>query len=237
MLEMIRKFAIEKPKVLGGLILFIALIFTISMGWWGFANSRSAQGDIVARINGTPIKSTEFARDFSIMKNNYQQMLNGPMGSKILKQLNFPGLVLRNMIYRQLWADEGKKLGLVVSDETIVREISQIPFFMDGTPPRFSKQIYTRFLTGTHQTAKQFEESIRKDLLVQRAQVIVRATAGSPFPQTGSPAAPQASMIDQQKNMLKLEEETVQSFQTQLENSASIKIDQDVLKKVSQALL
>ncbi|EQD33022.1 hypothetical protein B1B_17665, partial [mine drainage metagenome] len=85
--------------------------------------------------------------------------------------------------------------------------------------------------------AKQFEESIRKDLLVQRAQVIVRAAAGSPFPKPISPGTPPTSMVDQQKDSVKLEEETVQSFQTQLENSASIKIDQDVLKKVSQSLL
>ncbi len=236
MLEIIRRFAIEKPKILGGLILFIGIIFVISMGWWGFANRQANSGDVVARINGTPIKGPEFARDFSIMKNNYQQMLNGPLGSKILKELNFPGLVLRNMIYRQLWADEGKKLGLVVSDETIIQEIGQIPFFMEGTPPRFSKQIYARFLTSTHQTAKQFEDSIREDLLVQRAQVIIRATASIPLPPAASPA-PAAALTDVEKQASKLGEETIQSFQTQLENSANIKIDQDVLKRLSQSLL
>lgn len=232
MLELIRKIAVDRPKILGTLMVLIGLVFVISMGWWGFSSYRTGKPEVVARINGTPLYSAEFSRDYEIMKNNYQRLLNGKLGRKILSQLNFPGLVLRNMIYRQLWIDEGKKLGLVIPDAVVIEEVARIPFFQDGNPPAFSKNLYTQFLLQTHQSAGDFEKSIRADLLVQRVQVLVRAV------QTPAPATPQeASLEDPVKNRLQVQEETVQSFQTQLENGASIHVDQNVFQKLSKSLL
>ncbi len=235
MLELIRKIAVERPKILGTLMVLIGLVFVISMGWWGFSSYRTGKPEIVARINGTPLYSAEFSRDYEIMKNNYQRLLNGALGRKILTQLNFPGLVLRNMIYRQLWIDEGKKLGLVIPDAVVVEEVARIPFFQEGTPPVFSKNLYTQFLLQTHQSARDFEKSIRADLLVQRVQVLVRAVQ---TPSASPAATPQeASLEDPVKNRMAMQEETVQSFQTQLENGASIHVDQDVFQKLSKSLL
>jgi hypothetical protein len=232
MLELIRKIAVDRPKILGTLMVLIGLVFVISMGWWGFSSYHTGKPEVVARINGTPLYSAEFSRDYEIMKNNYQRLLNGKLGRKILSQLNFPGLVLRNMIYRQLWIDEGKKLGLVIPDTIVIEEVARIPFFQDGNPPAFSKNLYTQFLLQTHQSAGDFEKSIRADLLVQRVQVLVRAV------QTPAPATPQeASLEDPVKNRLQVQEETVQSFQTQLENGASIHVDQNVFQKLSKSLL
>lgn len=233
MLEQMRKIAVDRPIILGTLMVLIGLVFVISMGWWGFSSYRTGKPEIVARINGTPLYSAEFSRDYEIMKNNYQRLLNGTLGRKILTQLNFPGLVLRNMIYRQLWIDEGKKLGLIIPDAVVVEEVARIPFFQEGTPPVFSKNLYTQFLLQTHQSAGDFEKSIRADLLVQRVQVLVRAV------QTPSSSlTPQDSASeDPVKSRMAMQEETVQSFQTQLENGASIHVDQDVFQKLSKSLL
>ncbi|MHB8422019.1 MAG: SurA N-terminal domain-containing protein [Leptospirales bacterium] len=231
MLELIRRIAVERPKVLGALMIFVGAIFTISMGWWGFSAYQTSKPGVVARINGTPLYATEFSRDYEIMKNNYQRLLNGALGRKILSELNFPGLVLRNMIYRQLWIDEANHLHLVVPDAVVVQEVTRIPFFQEGNPPGFSKNLYTQFLLQTHQSAKEFEQSIRQDLLVQRVQVLVRATqtpaSESPNPQSDAPI----------KQRLAIQEETVQSFQTQLENGASVHVDQKAFKKLSKSLL
>ncbi len=233
MLELIRKIAVERPKVLGALMIMIGGVFVISMGWWGFSAYKTGKPGVVARINGTPLYATEFSRDYEIMKNNYQRLLNGALGKKILSELNFPGLVLRNMIYRQLWLDEAHHLHLIVPDDVVIREVTKIPFFQEGTPPAFSKNLYTQFLLQTHQSAREFEQSIRQDLLVQRVQVLVRATQ-TPSAEPGNIANASDDPI---KKRLALQEETVQSFQTQLENGASVHVDQEAFKKLSKSLL
>lgn len=233
MLELIRRIAVERPKVLGALMIFVGAIFTISMGWWGFSAYQTNKPGVVARINGTPLYATEFSRDYEIMKNNYQRLLNGALGRKILSELNFPGLVLRNMIYRQLWIDEANRLHLVVPDAVVIQEVAKIPFFQEGNPPAFSKNLYTQFLLQTHQSAKDFEQSIRQDLLVQRVQVLVRATQ-TPATEAENNTSQTDAPI---KQRLALQEETVQSFQTQLENGASVHVDQKAFKKISKSLL
>lgn len=233
MLELIRRIAVERPKVLGALMIFVGAIFTISMGWWGFSAYQTNKPGVVARINGTPLYATEFSRDYEIMKNNYQRLLNGALGRKILSELNFPGLVLRNMIYRQLWIDEANRLHLVVPDAVVIQEVAKIPFFQEGNPPAFSKNLYTQFLLQTHQSAKDFEQSIRQDLLVQRVQVLVRATQTPATEAENNTSRTDAPI----KQRLALQEETVQSFQTQLENGASVHVDQKAFKKISKSLL
>ena len=233
MLELIRRIAVERPKVLGALMIFVGAIFTISMGWWGFSAYQTNKPGVVARINGTPLYATEFSRDYEIMKNNYQRLLNGALGRKILSELNFPGLVLRNMIYRQLWIDEANRLHLVVPDAVVIQEVAKIPFFQEGNPPAFSKNLYTQFLLQTHQSAKDFEQSIRQDLLVQRVQVLVRATQTPATEAENNKSQTDAPI----KQRLALQEETVQSFQTQLENGASVHVDQKAFKKISKSLL
>ena len=237
MLEWIRKVAVERPKVLGALMVLVGAIFVVSMGWWGFSAYKTGKPGIVARINGTPLYATEFSRDYEIMKNNYQRLLNGALGKKILTELNFPGLVLRNMIFRQLWIDEANHLHLVVPDSVVVSEVSRIPFFQEGSPPAFSSKLYTQFLLETHQSAKDFEHSIREDLLVQRAQVLVRAIQTPTAPPAPTDGKTAAGLDDWQKKRLALQEETLQSFQMQLENRSNVKIDQEAFKKLSKSLL
>jgi len=235
MLEWIRKEAVERPKVIGFLMILIGGIFVLSMGWWGFSQSQSSKPDVVARVNGVPIKVADYSRDYLIMKNNYQRLLRGDLGQKILKDLNFPGLVLRNMIYRQIWIDEGKSLGIEVPDQTVVNEIAKIPFFQAGTPPAFSKEAYVAFLKETHQTAESFERSVRLDVLVQRAQLLVRAAQtiadSSPVPAGGTPPA------DSNAERIRIQNETVESLQNQLEGKARIDIDQKVFREISRQLL
>lgn len=233
MLEWIRREAVERPKVIGVLILLTGGIFVLSMGWWGFSQSGSSGGDVVAKVDGVPIKAKDYSRDYLIMKDNYKRLLRGDLGAKILKDLNFPGLVLRNMIYRQLWIDEGKSLGITVSDKTVVNEIAKIPFFQVGNPPVFSKDAYVTFLQETHQSARSFERSVRLDVLVQRAQLLVRAsqTIGSLAPLPGQPAP------DLPSERSRIQNETVEALQNQLESKAHIDIDQKVFKALSRQLL
>lgn len=238
MLEWIRKEAVERPKVIGALIFLVGGIFVLSMGWWGFSASQSSAPDVIARVNGSPIKTADYSRDYLIMKNNYQRLLRGDLGQKILKDLNFPGLVLRNMIYRQIWIDEGKNLGIVVADGTVIEEIARIPFFQAGTPPVFSKDAYTSFLKETHQTAESFERSVRLDVLVQRAQLLARATQTPAIaPQESSPAQKGAPPDDPVAERIRIQNETVESLQNQLEGKANVHIDQKVFKEISRQLL
>ncbi len=234
MLEWIRKEAVERPKVIGALMILIGGVFVLSMGWWGFSATRNARSNVVARVDGVPIKVDDYSRDYLIMKDNYKRLLRGDLGAKILKDLNFPGLVLRNMIYRQLWIDEGKRLGIKVPDQTVVQEIARIPFFHVGTPPVFSKEAYLAFLKETHQTAESFEESVRLDVLVQRAQLFVRAaqTIGNPLT-----ASPGASAKDANAERVRFQNETVEALQNQLESQSHIDIDQKVFREVSRQLL
>jgi len=233
MLEWIRKEAVERPRVIGLLILLTGGIFVLSMGWWGFSQSGSSGKDVVAKVDGVPIKVKDYSRDYYIMKDNYKRLLRGELGAKILKDLNFPGIVLRNMIYRQLWIDEGKALGITVSDKTVVDEIARIPFFQAGTPPVFSKEAYVTFLKETHQSARSFERSVRLDVLVQRAQLFVRAsqTIGA------VPLAPGQTPPDPTSERSRIQNETVEALQNQLESKAHIDIDQKVFKALSRQLL
>ncbi|EQD24734.1 MAG: hypothetical protein D084_Lepto4C00360G0001 [Leptospirillum sp. Group IV 'UBA BS'] len=115
-----------------------------------------------------------------------------------------------------------------------MKEIARIPFFQVGTPPVFSKEAYVAFLKETHQTAESFEESVRLDVLVQRAQLFVRAaqTIGTP-----PPTSPGAPTPDANAERVRLQNETVEALQNQLESKAHIDIDQKVFREISRQLL
>ena len=82
MLEWIRKEAVERPKVIGALMILIGGVFVLSMGWWGFSATRNARSNVVARVDGVPIKVDDYSRDYLIMKDNYKRLLRGGSRSK-----------------------------------------------------------------------------------------------------------------------------------------------------------
>ncbi|MBI2882618.1 MAG: SurA N-terminal domain-containing protein, partial [Candidatus Methylomirabilis oxyfera] len=91
---------------------------------------------------------------------------------KILEQLNLKGQVVEGLIGRHLLLHEARRLGIVISPDELIAEITTIPAFSDATG--FKRDRYLRTLQSARLTPERFEESLREDLLLRKVEEWVK---------------------------------------------------------------
>jgi len=145
-------------KVLFGILIFVFAFFGIE----GYFVASHATW--VAKVGDHPIGGQEFQD--AMNRARQQQLQNNPqLDPKFLDGNVFKQDVLEGLIQRQLLINLGDKMGLVVPDSLLRREIAQVPQFqVDG---KFDPATYTAVLAANGLTPERFQEMERGDLSVQ----------------------------------------------------------------------
>lgn len=149
---------------------FIGTTFLV----WGF-RSTSGPGGVspIAAVEGENIPYAEYQQAYQRQYKLYQERLGEKFSEKILDQLNLKGQVVEGLVGRRLMLHEAKRLGIVVSSDELVAEITTIPAFSDATG--FSRDRYLRALQSSRLTPEKFEESLREDLLLRKVEAWVKS--------------------------------------------------------------
>lgn len=140
---------------------------------WGF-RSTSGPGGVspIAAVEGENIPYADYQQAYQRQYKLYQERLGEKFNEKILDQLNLRGQVVEGLIGRRLLLHEAKRLGIVISPDELVKEITTIPAFSDATG--FSRDRYLRTLQSSRLTPEKFEESLREDLLLRKVEAWVK---------------------------------------------------------------
>ncbi len=162
MIKILRRGAIENPwfykVIMGG----IAVAFAVSMGWWGFDNP---QGNAIARVNDETVSPEEYQRAYRNASDIYRQLFKEKYDDQALRKQ-----VVEELVQKQLWLMEAKRLHLRVTDADLKESLSKIGSFQkDGV---FSAAQYHRVLRNNRVTPQAFERQQREQMLIEKARNI-----------------------------------------------------------------
>lgn len=134
------------------------------MGWGQYSYGDKAGA--VAKVGDVSITSGELQEAYGALFQQYNQLFQGKFDEKQAKQFGLQRQALRQLVNQALILNLAKSYGLIVSDDELLRTISsQTMFAKNGA---FDKTLYEQLLTSNHLTKKQYEENLRRELLIQK---------------------------------------------------------------------
>lgn len=143
---------------------------------WGFRSASGPGGqdtqNPIAAVEGEKIPYTEYQQAYQRQYRQYQEKLGDKFDEKILEQLNLKGQIVEALIGRRLLLHEARRLGIVISPDELVAEITKMPVFSDATG--FNRDRYLRTLQSASLTPERFEEGLREDLLIRKVEEWVK---------------------------------------------------------------
>jgi SurA-like protein len=163
MIKVLRSANEKYPWFLALTMGFIAISFIIGMGWWGFGEHT---GTVVASVGDLTISHDEFKRAYENTYRFYKDKVPGEFKDETIKQY-----VVEQLVDNRVWLIAAKNMGLTVTDEDLRDVIMQIPEFQrNGT---FDPELYQRLLAANHLTPAIFETMEAKELLSNRARMMI----------------------------------------------------------------
>ncbi|MGQ9921442.1 MAG: SurA N-terminal domain-containing protein [Desulfobacca sp.] len=160
MLKFMRKHA--NSWLVGLIIGAIIVVFVL----WGIGTFRSAQFQVVAKVNGTNIYLPEYLRAYQKLLRTYQERLGSDFNEETAKALNIQGQTLNQLIDELLIRQAGERLGLTVTDAELRQYIQKNPLFADERG--FSEKRYYQILARQRLPASDYEAYERQRLLLQK---------------------------------------------------------------------
>lgn len=163
MIKLMREASHNYPWLLKSIMGILAVAFVITMGWWGFGEQR---GTVVASVGDLSVSHDEFKRAYENSYRFYKDKLPGEFKDETIKQF-----VVDQLIDNRVWLVAAKNMGLTVSDADLRDAIMQIPDFQKNGI--FDPELYQRILAANHLTPALFEAIETKELLGNRARMMI----------------------------------------------------------------
>jgi len=132
----------------------------------------------VAKVNGEKINSNEFQRAYAQQRARLQQMLGGADISQFIPdEAEFKKNILKRLEEEELVLQAATASGYRVSDALLAQQIRNFEVFQaDG---QFDAGLYQQWLAQNFMSSDEFEEMLRRDVLVQQYRLAVAATGWS----------------------------------------------------------
>jgi hypothetical protein len=163
MIKLLREVAHDYPWFLKSIMGVLAIAFIITMGWWGFGQQT---GNVVASVGDMVIQQDEYRRAYENTYRFYKDKGQTDIKDEYLKQF-----VLEQLIENRMWLLAAQEMGLSVSDDDLRNAVMQRPeFHRNGA---FDPDLYRRLLAANHLTPSLFEAMEAKDLLTNKARLVV----------------------------------------------------------------
>jgi len=170
MIRIIRTLAIENPWCLRIIMGVIALVFVVTMGWWGF--EREPGAGVVATVGDQRITLRELQDAHEQVLRFLRERWGDALTEKRLDELNPRAMALDSLIEKKLLLQAARDHGIWVTDEELRRHVRAFPVFQrEG---RFDPKTYTAFLKANRLTPEQFETEQREFLAIEKLKARVR---------------------------------------------------------------
>lgn len=164
MIKTMRNAAHTYPWLLKSVMGILAVAFVITMGWWGFGEQTS---NTIATVGDLTVSLDEYRRTYENMYRFYKEKMSGEFKEETFKQF-----VIDQLVETRLWLIAARDLGVTVSDADLREMILQIPEFQKNGA--FDPELYQRLLAANHLTPAVFEAAQQKEILGNKAKLIVR---------------------------------------------------------------
>jgi peptidyl-prolyl cis-trans isomerase D len=147
---------------------------TMAMFFVPWQDTGVLQNEAVAKVEGTPITAGEFRRLLNQRLQMFQSQGGGSLPPETLKQLGVDRQILTQLVDQRAIEAEARRRGLRVTDTEVVEAIRSLPVFNDdGQFVGSARYRQTLQMQRPPLTEQDFENQIRRDLLVQKLQDVV----------------------------------------------------------------
>jgi len=142
----------------------IAFIGAGFVGWGAYSYGDKASS--VAKVGEVEISVGEYQKAYSRLYTQYAQLFGGQFDEEKAKMFGLKKQALQQLINQALILNLAKEYDISVSDEELTQKIITLPYFQ--TNGKFDKQLYKQLLSQNNISIKEFEEGLRKDLVVAK---------------------------------------------------------------------
>lgn len=140
----------------------IAFVGAGFVGWGQYSYGDKAGS--VAKVGSVDITMGELQKTYSDLYSQYNKMFQGNFDEEKAKSFGLQKQALKQLINQALVINLALSYDLEISDKEILNEIrTQNFFFKDGV---FNKEIYKEVLLRNNRNLKEYEEDVRKELLI-----------------------------------------------------------------------
>ncbi|MFA7571906.1 MAG: SurA N-terminal domain-containing protein [Sulfurimonadaceae bacterium] len=155
--------------------IWISTIAFVGAGFvgWGSYDYGKKQGT-VAVVGDRQVSLDEYQREYSYLYEQYAKMFGEQFNQEVAKQLNLSDMAYNLVIQKNLILSYADELGLDVTNEDIVKELVQIQAFQKEG--KFDKETYVQVLMQNRTNPTDFENSLKRDLLLQKIESIFKIT-------------------------------------------------------------
>lgn len=149
---------------------FLFFIVILSFIFWGVGVDRSTVVT-VAEVGREKITIEEFWRAYENTRQAYREIFGEQFDPELEKKLNLREAVLNTLIDEKVLLITARQLGITVTDKELQNAIMNDPrFIRDGV---FRRDVYFRALELSRLTPKMFEESLRRQLTLQKMSRLI----------------------------------------------------------------
>ncbi|MDX1809084.1 MAG: peptidylprolyl isomerase [Sulfurospirillaceae bacterium] len=153
--------------------IWVATIAFIGAGFvgWGAYDLNTNRAKSVAKVGNRNISVQEFQMAYENNFNYYNQQLGGKLTQENAKKMGLEKIVMQNIINEALLLNFANNLGFSVSKKDIENAlINDKNFQVEGV---FNKDRYYNILRNQRITAKDYEEGLKKQLLLAKLQDVL----------------------------------------------------------------
>lgn len=153
--------------------LFVLFVFVDFGG--GLRGQAGAGTAIAARVGDRTVTREDFQREYRQLDTMYRQLYGEQFTPELAEQMRLPLQALERAVTEQILLAEAERLGLQVTDAEVRDRILEEPVFRNAEGKFVGQEEYARILSSNRYTPATFEESMRRDLLRQKLQDLLRA--------------------------------------------------------------
>ena len=153
-------------------VIVLSFVGTMFLVWGKGSNGSGRSLGYAAKVDGDRISLEEYQNSYQRIRNMYQQIYGQTLSPEMEKVLGLKKVALESLINNRLVLKEARSMGIKVTDDDVAKSIEAIPSFQkDG---RFDFNLYQQLLRGSRITPKDFEESQKEELMLQKARQVIR---------------------------------------------------------------
>jgi peptidyl-prolyl cis-trans isomerase D len=142
----------------------IAFIGAGFVGWGQYSYGDKAGA--VAKVGNIEISMGELQKSYSNLYSQYAKMFHGDFDEERAKSFGLKAQAMRQLVNQALILNLAASYDLEISDDELLNELkTQKYFFKDGA---FDKEIYKETLSRNNLSMKEYEEDLKKQLLIQK---------------------------------------------------------------------
>lgn len=154
------------------LITVIGFIFGAFVGFGGYYFTRGWRMDTVATVNGKKIFYNTFLNYLQRVIDNLRDQ-NQEINDELIKRKKEE--ILSDLIQEEIFYQEAKKYGIVVTDEELAMDIQRFPAFQKDN--RFDRGTYFQVLRyALRMTPQEFEESRRRSIAIAKLRYLIASS-------------------------------------------------------------